>query len=246
MFHYNTIFLAGNPFFEAYLVSDIFGKLIFIALFALSIISWVVIIQKLWQTHQAKRSAESFQEAFQFQRLNPLSLECNEMAKKTAFNPFLELYQVLKKQSAGLLNRNSQHLGHSAKPSLTLNDLDLVASHLVTAGTYQIKSLEKNLYILSITMGLAPFLGLLGTVWGILTTFSELQNQGAGGSHQMILGGLSMALATTVVGLIDAIPALIGYNYLKNSINDFSTDMAGFSHEMLASVELQYRQVDEK
>ena len=65
-----------------------------------------------------------------------------------------------------------------------------------------------------------------------------------GGGHASVLSGLSLALATTVLGLLDAIPALIGYNYLKNSIRDFQTDMESYSNEMLASVELQYRRVD--
>jgi len=60
----------------------------------------------------------------------------------------------------------------------------------------------------------------------------------------MVLGGISLALATTVLGLIDAIPALIGYNYLKNSVRDFQTDMESFSNELLASVEMYYRKVD--
>jgi biopolymer transport protein TolQ len=90
---------------------------------------------------------------------------------------------------------------------------------------------------------LAPFLGLLGTVWGILTTFSEMTTQ-SGGGHQAILSGLSLALATTVLGLVDAIPALIGYNYLKNTIQEFETEMGEFAHLALASIELQYRKVD--
>ena len=76
------------------------------------------------------------------------------------------------------------------------------------------------------------------------TTFSELQAQSVGSTHQMVLGGLSLALATTVLGLLDAIPALVGYNYLKNTIRDFATEMEGFSNEILAAVELQYRKVD--
>lgn len=114
----------------------------------------------------------------------------------------------------------------------------------MTTVTNETKFLEKNLFILATIVSLAPFLGLLGTVWGILTTFSELQSQAAGSTHQMVLGGLSLALATTVLGLIDAIPALIGYNYLKNNIRDFETDMESFANEILASVEMQYRQVD--
>lgn len=60
----------------------------------------------------------------------------------------------------------------------------------------------------------------------------------------MVLSGLSLALATTVLGLIDAIPALIGYNYLKNSIRDFAMEMEGFSNDLLTSVELEYRKMD--
>jgi biopolymer transport protein TolQ len=108
----------------------------------------------------------------------------------------------------------------------------------------QTKTLEKNLFLLSTVVSLAPFLGLLGTIWGILTTFSELQSHTAGGTHQMVLGGLSLALATTVLGLLDAIPALIGYNYLKNAIREFQTEMEGFANEILASIEMQYRKVD--
>lgn len=244
------IILADNPFFDAYIHSDFLGKLIFICLFALSVCSWIVIIHKFLLTQQARREAFRFYEAFRLQKLNPLNLEYEKFSPKQT-NPFLDLYGVLKKQSLDLLKKN-RHFGlvqdnGSGQEStyLSLSDIDFIAAHLSTHMAHQIKNLEKNLYILSTTVSLAPFLGLLGTVWGILTTFSELQNQAAGSSHQMVLGGLSLALATTVLGLIDAIPALVGYNYLKNSIRDFSTEMDGFSNEILASVELQYRKVDQ-
>jgi biopolymer transport protein TolQ len=257
----NTIVLTTNPFFEAYTQSDLLGKLIFLALYALSICSWIVLIHKIWLTYQAKKYAFHFYESFQLQKLNPLSLECDNLSKVKTPNPFLDLYKVLKKQSLDLLAKN-RHFGmlqsvpagasHSipsqtstATAYLTLSDIDFVASHLATSAANQIKNLEKNLYILSTTVSLAPFLGLLGTVWGILMTFSQLQNQSSTSANQLILGGISLALATTVLGLIDAIPALIGYNYLKNSIRDFATEMEGFSNEILASVELQYRKVDD-
>jgi biopolymer transport protein TolQ len=253
----NIIVLNGNPFFEAYSQSDILGKLIFLGLYALSICSWTVLIYKIWVTHQAKRNAFRFYEAFQLQKLNPLSLDCDGINKRKTVNPFLDLYQVLKKQSLDVLTKNrhfsklhtpeSTNSGFgSPTPSayLSLSDIDFVASHLSTQVAQQVKHLEKYLYILSTTVSLAPFLGLLGTVWGILTTFSELQAQSVGSTHQMVLGGLSLALATTVLGLLDAIPALVGYNYLKNSIRDFATEMEGFSNEILAAVELQYRKVD--
>lgn len=254
----NIIMLNGNPFFEAYTQSDILGKLIFLGLYALSICSWTVLVYKIWITYQAKKHAFRFHEAFLLQKLNPLSLDCEGINKRKAINPFLDLYQVLKKQCLEVLakNRHFSKLqtnesinGGFGQPSpppsyLSLSDIDYVASHLSTQVAQQVKHLEKHLYILSTTVSLAPFLGLLGTVWGILTTFSQLQAQSAGSTHQLVLGGLSLALATTVLGLLDAIPALVGYNYLKNNIRDFATEMEGFSNEILAAVELQYRKVD--
>lgn len=130
------------------------------------------------------------------------------------------------------------------KSYLSQSDIAFVEAQLASTIAYEIKQLEKNLFVLSTIVSLGPFLGLLGTVWGILTTFSELQGATGGATNQMVIGGLSLALATTVLGLLDAIPALIGYNYLKNAIRDFETDMSGFSTEILASIELQYRKVE--
>lgn len=245
----NNFILASNPFFEAYTQSDLLGKIIFLSLYCLSICSWFVLIHKIWLTHQAKKYALRFHEVFQMQRLNPLGLEYENVQKKRPSNPFLDLYKVLKKHSLEVLAKNrhftrSQDADASIPSSLSLSDVDFVASHLSTQVALEVKNLEKNLYILSTTVSLAPFLGLLGTVWGILTTFSAMQTQAVTSSHQMVLSGLSLALATTVLGLIDAIPALIGYNYLKSTIRDFATDMEGFSNEILAAVELQYRKVE--
>jgi biopolymer transport protein TolQ len=244
-----NIFIASNPFIDAYIESDFLGKIIFLGLIFLSVITWIILIQKMIQTYQARREATRFYEIFQLQKLNPLGLDYESKGKNPKLNPFLELYAVLKKHTVDILNKNKHFSSkNSVNPQgvsyLSPSDIDFVDSHLATHVAHQIKHLEKNLFILATVVSLAPFLGLLGTVWGILTTFSELQTQAAGSTHQMVLGGLSLALATTVLGLVDAIPALIGYNYLKNNIRDFEIEMEGFSTEILACVEMQYRQVD--
>lgn len=243
----NNIFLATNPFIDAYWHSDTLGKLIFIGLIALSICSWIILIHKIWMTYQARKHSFQFKKVFYNLKSNPLGIEVPP-AKTPLLNPFQELYSVLKKFTLDILNKNRRY-GQASPEScgisyLSPTDIDFVEAHLMTSVAVQTKNLEKNLFILSTIVSLAPFLGLLGTVWGILTTFSELQSQTSGSSHQMALGGLSLALATTVLGLLDAIPALIGYNYLKNAIGDFQTEMEGFSNEILASVEMQYRKVD--
>lgn len=240
--------IASNPFFESYLKSDGLGKLIFIGLIVLSICSWIILLHKLWLTYQAKKNSAQFQQIFLMNKISPLNIDC-ELKNQNVLNPFFSIYLNLKKNTIDLLNKNRYHLFKKSAAQeecayLSPSDIDFVEGHLASTITDQTKHLEKNLFILATIVSLGPFLGLLGTVWGILMTFSEMTGASGGNSHQAILGGLSLALATTVLGLIDAIPALIGYNYLKNTIREFETDMEKFAQEALSSIEMQYRKVD--
>lgn len=229
----NNFIIASNPFFSAYSESDFLGKLIFVGLIALSICSWIVLLHKGWLTRQARVSAAKFQKQFDHEKANPLNWNSGQVEKQN--HPFQAIYLNLKRTTLELLHKNRSNY-------LSAADISYVEGHLNSTISSQIKTLEKNLFILSTIVSLAPFLGLLGTVWGILTTFSEMTVNTGG--HQAILSGLSLALATTVLGLVDAIPALIGYNYLKNSIQDFEVEMEEFAHQALASIELQYRKVN--
>lgn len=237
----SNFIIASNPFFEAYFQSDIIGKLIFIGLLLLSICCWAILIYKFWLTRQVKKNSHLFQQTFIAHKHTPLNLE-SERGKTEGLNPFKTLYSVLKKTTLELLNKNRHFSKPDAAPYLSPSDIDFVKGHLISTISNQIQFLEKNLFILATIVSLGPFLGLLGTVWGILTTFSDMTSSHAvGNTHHAVLGGLSLALAATVLGLVDAIPALIGYNYLKNHIRDFETDMDGFAHEILSSIEMQYR-----
>lgn len=96
------------------------------------------------------------------------------------------------------------------------------------------KGLEKGMFLLPTVASLSPFLGLLGTVWGILLTFYELRHGVVAQGNTAVMGGLATALGTTVVGLIVAIPALISYNYLRAQIRSLSLDMDTFAERLLA------------
>ncbi|PJD97201.1 MAG: TolQ protein [Parachlamydia sp.] len=232
-----------SPFFNAFTLSDSLGKGIFIALISLSILSWIIILYKIWQARNAEADSLNFYQIFLSHKYNPLAVEY-DVANGKKSSPYYSLYGVMKKYTLEILNKNRRFSGQDPQVSyLSKADLSFIENHVFSEVSQQIKALEKHLFFLSTIVSLAPFLGLLGTVWGILMTFAELQGH-SGGAHQMVLGGLSMALATTVLGLIDAIPALVGYNYLKNRFNDFGGELESFANEILASVEMQYRKVD--
>jgi biopolymer transport protein TolQ len=242
-------FLAGNPFFDAYVDSDFLGKLIFIALLGLSIITWSVLLHKLWITRRVKKDSLIFKKHFAEHREQPLEVQFAAKAHPECPNAFHIVYEILKNKTVEILEKNKkvtaqhmqQELPHSAY--LSASDVALLESCASSTISSLTKYLDKNLYMLSTVVTLAPFLGLLGTVYGILVTFSGM-TQGATASNQVVLGGLSLALTTTVVGLVDAIPALIGYNYLKNVVHDFDVEMNRFATDVLSSLELHYRKVE--
>ncbi len=237
---------AMSAFFTAYSQSDFFGKLIFLGLFSLSAICWIVLIHKIWQTQRVKKISEAFHRALLKNKERLLHVELEELPEaldREVPHPFARIFLSLKGKTVEVLNKNrffsAQKEGSGVYLSPT--DLELIESHVLTTISVQTKALEKNLFILSTIVTLAPFLGLLGTVWGILITFAELHSGAAASSNAVILGGLSTALATTVLGLVIAIPALIAHNYLKNSTKTLSSDMEDFLYDLISTIELQYR-----
>jgi biopolymer transport protein TolQ len=234
---------TGNPFISAYVESDLFGKAIFWGLFTLSALSWTLLIHKSWIFYQAKKLSNNF--ITLFSEKDPLNLQFTR--PKGRFlevpHPYFEIYKAVKQKTLQVFNRNHFFVP-DAETVLSEADLGLIESQLHTTLATQHRLLEKNLFILSTIAALGPFLGLLGTVWGILLTFTQLHAKGMASSNTAMLAGLSMALATTVIGLVIAIPALIGYNYLKNASREYRRDMEDFSQLLLASLELQYRKPD--
>ena len=242
--------MFASVFFSAYSHSDFFGKLILFSLVSLSVISWVVLVCKMKQTKRVKAVSTSFEKAFgpNISKLLALSVEdLPAPARKETPHPFGSIFLSLKQKTLDILNKNhffaAQEKNDLDKSQVYLSqiDLEIIESHVLTTISSENKQLERHLFILSTTVTLAPFIGLLGTVWGILITFSELQTGASLTSSNAVLGGLATALVSTVLGLVIAIPALIAYNYLKNSLKHYSSDMEDFLYRLLSTIELQYR-----
>lgn len=244
---------AMSTFTSAYMQADFFGKLIFLGLFALSFICWIILVYKIWVIKQVKKSSRKFFHSIEKQKDAILNLNLDHLPQKSHKeipHPFADIFTTLKTKTLEVLEKNHFFI-HKKESSVPLTsvylsraDIEFIESHLQTTIINQKEQLEKNLFILSTITTLAPFLGLLGTVWGILVTFSGLQASGSFSSNNMILGGLSTALVTTVLGLLIAIPSLISYSYLKQTTKGFSSEMQDFGHLLLSTVELQYRKVD--
>lgn len=238
---FQPILGAMDTFLIAYTQSDFFGKLIMLALIGLSMLCWILLLHKAWIVRQVSRLSQSFQKTVEQNKETLLNLQTQPS------HPFATIFTALKNKTVEVLNKNHYFLSQNSPSSrvyLTTADLELLESHVATHISAQSKLLEKNLYLLSTIVTLAPFMGLLGTVWGILVTFAGLHEGGSIGSNTSILGGISTALATTVLGLIIAIPALIAYNYLKNSLRHYTSDMEDFLAQLLSQLELQYRKVE--
>lgn len=230
---------------EAFWTSDFFGKSIFIALFFLSILTWCVLLQKALHYTKVRKSAQALQDLLQKSKENILLIPVPQEN-----TPFANIYFSLKNKTVEILDKNLFfHKKHSPQAGeemvfLSPSDVEWIETHAATSITKEAKTLERNLFILSTTVSLAPFLGILGTVWGILISLGELQSGGSIQSNSLLLAGLSTALATTVLGLVIAIPALIAHNYLKNFLRSFFTDMENFTGLLISTIEIQYRRVE--
>jgi len=243
------LYLASlNIFTSAYSQSDFFGKLIFLGLFLLSIACWIVLIHKWRLMRQVTSLSNAFENIYKKNKSQLLALEkelFTDPLLQDWLNPFADLFFATQQKTIEVLNKNLFFARKMDKECseffLSTEDLELIETEALTTLSKQNKKLEEHLFILSTIVTLAPFLGLLGTVWGILITFGELHKGGVTSSNSIILGGLSTALTTTVLGLVIAIPALIAYNYLKNRTKKISSDTEDFLYTLLSTLELQYR-----
>ncbi len=241
--------MSHHPIIQSYTQSDLFGRLIFLALLALSILSGIILVYKIWLTRRLQSVSREVEETFQKKQKSPLNIDFKELEDLVQMqNPLLNLYQALKKATSDLLRKNKAFLrsqiDNDKQPVfLSSSDIEQLAAYMSGFILSERKKLERYLFVLPTVVSLAPLLGLLGTVWGISVTFTQLPNGGALG-NDAVLSGLSMALGTTVVGILVAIPALIAYNYLKQVVEDYSSQLEDFTSKMLSQIEILYRAVD--
>jgi len=207
-------------------------KLVLLVLLYFSVVSWAIIFYKLLQVHRANSESERFLEFFwKAKRFDAINAQLDRFTNSPLTILFNEGYGELKK-----LMEKGEEKEDPTVISTDLGGIDNISRALRRATTKEITRLEKFLTFLATTGSTAPFIGLFGTVWGIMTAFKGIGETGSA-SLAVVAPGIAEALIATAIGLVAAIPAVMGYNHFQNKIRVLSGEMDSFSTEFLNIVQ---------
>ncbi len=203
----------------------------------LSISSWAVIIYKARQIHTARSASERFTEFFwETRNLTEVARACETLPKSPVGQVFRAGYEELVR----LRNtKKAKHGGGNDSLSTDVGGAVNVERALRRAAGHERTELEKLLTFLATTASTAPFIGLFGTVWGIMNSFRGLSAGGAS-SIQAVAPGISEALVATAAGLAAAIPAVVAYNHFSRRARLAAGDMESFISDFLNIAERHF------
>jgi len=210
-------------------------KLVLLILAYFSVVSWTIIFYKSLVVKRAIRDSDAFLEAFwNKKRLDAVAQDLKLYPDSPLTSLFREGYQELMKV------QRLQHGSEVQSFTAGLSAADNVSRALRRASTQETYRLEKYLTFLATTGSTAPFIGLFGTVWGIMDSFHGIGKMGSA-SLAVVAPGISEALIATAIGLMAAIPAVVAYNHFLNKVNILIGEMDNFSQEFLNIVEYMVR-----
>ena len=198
------------------------AKLVLLALVAFSLISWAIILTKWNLLRRARMQSGRFVRAFRkARRLQDIAAVADQFRPSPLVGVFEGGFEEYKRQvvSSGMLR-----------------NLTAIQRGMQIGVSEEITRLERNMAWLAITAAVTPFVGLFGTVWGIIDAFHGLGTAGAA-TLRAVAPGISEALITTAAGLAAAIPAVIAYNLIGASIREFAARGDDFALEVLNAVE---------
>ena len=203
------------------------ARLVLLLLLAFSILSWAIIIGKWRIFRTARRESLEFLQVFrQSKKLSEIRAFCRSLKE----SPLPEVFQ------SGYREIESQASVSEGQGKPRIRSLDAVRRALQIGSSTELGRLEQWLVWLATTGSVTPFIGLFGTVWGIIDAFHGLAT-GGGATLSSVAPGIAEALITTAAGLFAAIPAVIAYNIFLQRIKEFGTQMDDFSLEFLNMTE---------
>jgi biopolymer transport protein TolQ len=224
----NVIALLGEASALTYVVLAL--------LLLFSVASWAIVFYKAWAFRRIERQTSTFLDVF---RRSTKFSEVQAVCKSLEGSPLVGMFQ------AGYAELNLQ-LRHPAAQSPdavqgrpTLKSLAAVDRALLRASSAEVNKLEKRVPFLATTASITPFIGLFGTVWGIMAAFSNIGSQGST-DLAVVAPGIAEALIATAAGLAAAIPAVYFYNHFTTKVKTYASEMDDFALEFLNIAERNF------
>src|SRR5712691_3465070 len=211
------------------------GVLVLLAVF--SLVSWAIILYKgvsLQRAHSQSRTfLDVFRKSTKFSEVNSV---CVQLQASPLVGVFQAGYQEVNQQVRGT-GKEEKPAGAAARP--TVRSLESLSRALVRAATGEVTRLERRVTFLATTASVTPFIGLFGTVWGIMKAFEAISQMGSA-NLSVVAGPIAEALITTAMGLAAAIPAAFFFNLYNSRIKVLSSMMDDFALEFLNIVERNF------
>jgi biopolymer transport protein TolQ len=210
---------------------------ILVALACLSVWSWGIFLYKWWTFRRASHQSAQFLDVFR--RSNKFS-EVQAVCRSLNDSPLVGLFQTgyaeltaqLRQASPPDVSNGPNPHPRAAPGRPTLKSLPAVDRALLRASAVEVNKLESHITFLATVASMSPFVGLFGTVWGIMNAFEQIGVTGST-SLQAVGTPIAEALIATAAGLAAAIPAVLFYNYLTQRVKVFASEMDDFSMEFL-------------
>lgn len=224
----------GHNFIDKILTASPEAQFILLILGLLSVFSWMIMGVKYFKVSRAEREVVDF--LARFRKARDLE-QIQEAGKEMVRSPIAALVTVAVQEVRQLRRLITKQQGSKLAFDSTLMMRDSLLMAMERTVAEQGEQLRSYLVFLAITTMVSPFLGLLGTVWGIMIAFLDIAARGSA-NISVVAPGIADALITTIVGLAVAIPAVVGYNYFSNRIrriidkcNNFSLELAGIIYK---------------
>jgi biopolymer transport protein TolQ len=212
------------------------AKAVLLVLILFSITSWAIILFKLWVFSRSERQSAAFLDVF---RRSSKFSEVQAVCKTLGESPLVGIFQAGYAELNAQLRQANPAPPNPAPARPTIKSLAALDRALLRAAAVEVNKLEGRLQFLATTASITPYIGLFGTVWGIMAAFQGIGETGSS-NLGVVAPHIAEALIATAAGLFAAIPAVYFYNHLSNRVKLLASEMDDFSLEFLTISERNF------
>jgi len=216
--------------------SGLLSRFVLLILILFSVASWAIVLRKILHFRLVESESERFRDVFRRSRkFSEVQAVCGSLNRSPLVGIFQTGYAELNSQ----LRASNDDDSPPSDSSLTLRSIDALDRALQRAAAVEVNKMESRIEFLATTASITPFIGLFGTVWGIMNSFQGIAATGSS-SLGVVAPGIAEALIATAAGLFAAIPAVYFYNHLTHRVKLFVSEMDDFSLEFLNIAERNF------